>query len=308
VKTLLIVGFGDVARRAVPGLLARYRTLALVRTADAADRAARLGATPVLGDLDRPGTLASLAGVAECVLHLAPPAASGDRDSRTRALVDALSARGMVAHANRAIRRLERLVYVSTSGVYGDCGGARVDEGRPVNPQSDRARRRVDAEQTLLEWGRREGVRVIVLRVPGIYAADRLPIERLERGTPALRAEDDVFTNHIHAEDLAAACVAALAYGGDGCIYNVSDDSELKMGEYFDLVADRAGLPRPPRVSRADAAGKISPMALSFMSESRRLVNRRMKTELGVTLRYPTVREGVPQQIDRTAPTAARRR
>ena len=306
--TLLIVGFGDVAQRAMPLLLVHYHVLALVRTAEAAARASRLGATPLAGDLDRPETLASLAGAAECVLHLAPPDAGGDRDLRTRSLVDALSARGMVAHANRPIRRLERLVYVSTSGVYGDCGGARVDESRPVNPQSDRAQRRVDAERTLLDWGVREGVRVTILRVPGIYAADRLPIERIERGTPALRAEDDVFTNHIHAEDLAAVCVAALAHGADGRVYNVSDDSELKMGEYFDLVADRAGLPRPPRIARADAPGQISPMTLSFMSESRRLVNRRMKAELGITLRYPTVREGVPQRIDRAASAAGRRR
>lgn len=306
--TLLIVGFGDVAQRAMPQLSVHYHVLALVRTAEAAARASRLGATPLAGDLDRPETLASLAGAAECVLHLAPPEAGGDRDLRTRSLVDALSARGMVAHANRPIRRLERLVYVSTSGVYGDCGGARVDESRPVNPQSDRAQRRVDAERTLLDWGVREGVRVTILRVPGIYAADRLPIERIERGTPALRAEDDVFTNHIHAEDLAAVCVAALAHGADGRVYNVSDDSELKMGEYFDLVADRAGLPRPPRIARANAAGRVSPVALSFMSESRRLVNHRMKAELGIALRYPTVREGVPQRIDRAFFAAGSRR
>jgi nucleoside-diphosphate-sugar epimerase len=306
VKTLLIVGFGDVARRATPDLLTHYRVLALARTADAAALAGALGATPVVGDLDRPETLGSLAGAAEYVLHLAPPDTTGDRDLRTRSLLEALTARGMVAHANRAIRRLERLVYVSTSGVYGDCGGARVDESRPVNPQSDRARRRVDAEKVLLDWGEREDVRVAILRVPGIYAADRLPIERLEKGMPALRAEDDVFTNHIHADDLAATCVAALARGGAGRIYNASDDSELKMGDYFDLVADRAGLARPPRIARAAAAERIPPAALSFMSESRRLDNRRMKSELGVTLRYPTVYEGVPRRIDRAA--AATRR
>jgi len=292
----------------MPDLLARYSVLALARTADAADRAAQLGAAPLAGDLDRPETLAPLAGVADCVLHLAPPDASGDLDSRTRNLVGALSARSMVAHANRTGRRVQRLVYVSTSGVYGDCGGERVDEARPVNPQSDRARRRVDAERTLLQWGTREAVSVTILRVPGIYAADRLPIERLERGTPALREEDDVYTNHIHADDLAAACAAALERGGDGRIYNVSDDSEMRMGDYFDLVADRAGLPRPPRIARADAPGRIPPVTLSFMSESRRLDNRRMKTELGVVLRYPTVREGVPHRIDRVVSSAPARR
>lgn len=309
-KTLLIVGFGDIARRAMPHVLAHYQVLALVRAADAAAHAARTGATAVIGDLDRPETLTSLAGVAECVLHLAPPDAGGPDnqcDQRTRTLVDALSARTMVAHANGVIRRLERIVYVSTSGVYGDCGGARVDEDRAVNPQSDRARRRVDAERVLIDWGVRNEVRVSILRVPGIYAADRLPIERLEQGAPALRAEDDVFTNHIHADDLAAACAAALTRGEGGRIYNVSDDSELKMGDYFDLVADRAGLPRPARIARTVAAGRISSMALSFMSESRRLVNDRMKLELGVVLKFPTVREGVPKRIDRAAANAGKR-
>ena len=304
---MLVVGFGDVAQRAMPQLVMRYRVLALVRAPDVAARAGGLGATPVIGDLDRPETLASLAGAAESVLHLAPPAPGGDRDLRTRSLVDVLSARGMVAHANRAIRRPERLVYVSTSGVYGDCGGAYVDESRPINPQSDRARRRVDAELTLLDWGVREGVSVSILRAPGIYASDRLPIERLLRGTPVLRVEDDVFTNHIHADDLAQACVAALESGAAGGIYNISDDSEMRMGEYFDLVAERAGLPRPRRIARADAAAQIPPALRSFMSESRRLVNRRMKAELGVVLRYPTVREGVPQRIDCASAAAQRR-
>lgn len=304
---MLVVGFGDVAQRAMPQLVMRYRVLALVRAPDVAARAGGLGATPVIGDLDRPETLASLAGAAESVLHLAPPAPGGDRDLRTRSLVDVLSARGMVAHANRAIRRPERLVYVSTSGVYGDCGGAYVDESRPINPQSDRARRRVDAELTLLDWGVREGVSVSILRSPGIYASNRLPIERLLRGTPVLRVEDDVFTNHIHADDLAQACVAALESGAAGGIYNISDDSEMRMGEYFDLVAERAGLPRPRRIARADAAAQIPPALRSFMSESRRLVNRRMKAELGVVLRYPTVREGVPQRIDCASAAAQRR-
>jgi nucleoside-diphosphate-sugar epimerase len=307
VKSLLIVGFGDIAQRAMPELVGRFRVVALVRTAETAARAVRLGATPAMGDLDRPESLASLRGTAECVLHLAPPDAGGDRDTRTRSLVDVLSAQRMLAHANHTIRDLGRFVYVSTSGVYGDCDGAYVDETRPVNPQSDRARRRVDAERTLLDWGAREKVGVSILRVPGIYAADRLPIERIVRGTPALRAQDDVFTNHIHADDLVQACVAALLRGADGRIYNVSDDSETKMGDYFDLVADRAGLPRPPRIARADAPGLIPPALLSFMSESRRLVNRRMKVELGVALRYPNVHEGVPLRIDRAAASAVRR-
>ena len=288
-ERLLIVGVGDVARRALPALVARYDTLAMVR---GAGPAVPPGVRLAIGDLDLPATLAPLAGAADVVLHLAPPDETRDGDVRTRNLIIALS-------GARILPR--RLVYISTSGVYGDCAGARIDESRPVNPQSARAARRVDAERTVTEWGASAGVQTTILRVPGIYSADRLPVERLKRGTPVLRDEDDVYTNHVHADDLAAICVRALEPDAPLGIYNAADDSELKMGEWFDLVADRFGLARPPRVSRAEAARVIAPMLLSFMSESRRLVNRRMKEVLGIRLRYPTVFEGVPRGAAATA-------
>src|SRR3989304_2039193 len=149
------------------------------------------------------------------------------------------------------------------------------------------ARRRVDAESALSRWCGEHGIALVILRAPGIYAADRLPVAHLTRGVPVLAAEDDVYTNHIHADDLAGMLTAGLALG-EGA-YNASDDSEMKMGDYFDLVADRLGLPRPPRVRRAEAAGRISPVLLSYVSESRRLVNRRVKAELGIRRRHPTV-------------------
>jgi nucleoside-diphosphate-sugar epimerase len=281
---LLIVGCGDIALRALPRLARNYQVFGLVRSAGQSDRIAALGAMPLAGDLDDPATLQVLAGRADLVLHLAPPGESGERDQRSANLIAALSPRPP-----------RRLVYISTSGVYGDCGGAWVDEARPLAPQTVRGGRRVDAERALLDWGKRSGVAVIVLRVPGIYAAERLPLAQLKRGSPVLRAEDDVYTNHIHADDLAGVCLAALERGGAGRVYNASDDSELKMGDYFDLVADRARLPRPPRIARAVAeAGAISEGLLSFMRESRRLSNARMKAELGVRLRYPSAYEGVP--------------
>jgi nucleoside-diphosphate-sugar epimerase len=286
-KRLLIVGCGDIALRALPQLARNYQVFGLVRAAAQADRIAALGAIPLTGDLDNPATLAALAGVADLVLHLAPPGESGERDQRSANLIAALST-----------RPLARLVYISTSGVYGDCGGAWVDEDRLLAPQTVRALRRVDAERSLLAWGKQSGVAVAVLRVPGIYAAERLPLAQLRRGAPVLRAEDDVYTNHIHADDLAAVCLAALERGAAGRVYNASDDSEIKMGDYFDLVADRARLPRPPRIARTAAeAGAIAEGLLSFMRESRRLVNTRMKAELGVRLRYPSVYEGVPPVV-----------
>jgi nucleoside-diphosphate-sugar epimerase len=283
---LLIVGCGDVGMRVVRLLRGRWRLLAL--TSDAA-RCAELraaGATPLVGDLDAPATLARLAGVADAGLHLAPPPTRGATDPRTAHLLQALARQG----------RVRRIVYGSTSGVYGDCGGARFDETRAVNPATDRGRRRVDAEQRLRWYGRAFGVRVSLLRIPGIYAGDRVgghPRERLARGAPVLAAAHDVFTNHIHADDLARACVAALHRGLPQRVVHASDDTELRMGDYFDLAADFAGLPRPRRISREQARDELSPLQLSFMGESRRLINTRLKRELRLRLRYPTVTQGL---------------
>jgi len=294
-KRLLVVGCGDVARRALPQWLERYDVAALVRAPDPvlAARGVRLFA----GDLDQPETLGPLAGAAELIVHAAPPPGTGPQDLRTRNLLAALI-RSQNGQSQKGGAMLpQRVVYISTSGVYGDCGGDYVEESRPVNAQTDRAGRRVDAEVVLSRWCGDRGIALVILRVPGIYAADRLPLAQLERGTPVLAAEDDVYTNHIHADDLAAILTVTVGLSlGEG-VYNASDDGELKMGEYFDLVADRTGLPRPPRVRRTEAAGRISPVLLSYMSESRRLVNRRMKAELGIRLRYPTVYQGVPKAV-----------
>jgi nucleoside-diphosphate-sugar epimerase len=283
---LLIVGCGDVGLRVLKLLRSRFRVLALSSSPARHDVLRRAGALPLAGDLDQPATLGRLAGLADAVLHLAPPPATGERDTRTRHLLQALSCAG----------RVRRIVYGSTSGVYGDCGGARFDETRSLRPATARARRRADAEAQLRAFGRRTGVAVSLLRIPGIYARDREgghPRERLLRGTPVLRAADDVFTNHIHADDLARACVAALHRALPQRALHVCDDSELRMGDYFDLAAQLEGLAPPPRISREEAEARLSPMLLSFMSESRRLDNRRMKRELRLRLRYPTVEQGL---------------
>jgi len=286
---LLIIGCGDIARRALPELQRRYRVAALVRSSDRA--LADSGVELIEGDLDDAGALATLAGRAERIVHLAPPANGGPLDLRTRNLLAALAPQG------RGAMLPQRFVYLSTSGVYGDCAGEWVEETRAPNPRTERARRRLDAERALGEWGERNKIETVILRVPGIYASDRLPLDRLIRGTPALAAEEDVYTNHIHADDLAGILVAALESTGARGVYNASDDGPMKMGDFFDLVADRAGLARPQRVSREEAVRRLPPELLSFMSESRRLVNRRMKTELGAQLRYPTVADGVPAMV-----------
>jgi nucleoside-diphosphate-sugar epimerase len=285
-QRLLIIGCGDIGLRVAQALPNRVRVLALTssanRTADLRSR----GVIPLLGNLDDPASLQRLAGLAHRVLHLAPPPGEGWEDPRTLALTRALRRRSPPSS----------LVYGSTSGVYGDCQGAFATENRATNPDTPRARRRVDAEGAVRFLGRSAGVRSSILRIPGIYAPDRVggtPRGRLEKGTPVLRAEDDVYTNHIHADDLARACIAALWRGQSQRIYNVSDDTMLKMGDYFDMAADLYGLPRPPRIARDTAPSQLSLMLLSFMSESRRLDNARLKRELGLRLRYPTVEAGL---------------
>jgi nucleoside-diphosphate-sugar epimerase len=285
----LIVGCGDVGLRVARQLSRGANLVALTSSAGRLPALRAIGITPLVGDLDKPATLRRLAGIATHVLHLAPP--PGDKadwrgDPRTLALLRTLRLRSPP----------RSLVYGSTSGVYGDCHGERVSEVRAVNPHTPRAMRRVHAEGLLRVFGRTAGTTVHVLRIPGIYAPGReggTPRGRLLRATPVLNHEDDVYTNHIHADDLARACIAALWRGKPQRVTNVCDDTELKMGDYFDLAADLYQLPRPPRMAREAAQGQLPLMLLSFMSESRRLENARLKNELKLVLRYPTVAEGL---------------
>jgi nucleoside-diphosphate-sugar epimerase len=294
-KRLLIVGCGDVGLRLIPLVRARHRVYARVYalTRDAAQCAPlrALGVTPIIGDLDKPQSLSAIAGIAHDVVHLAPPPANGTTDTRTAHLIAALVTRRKAKNNQSSLP--QHFVYISTSGVYGDCAGEVVPETRPAHPQTARAQRRVDAERRLRAWGVRSGVQVSILRVPGIYAADRLPLARLERGTPALRDEDDSYVNHVHADDLARMVIAALHHATPGRAYNAVDDLPQKMGDYFDLVADRHGLSRPPRIARSEAAYVIPENMLSFMRESRRLSNQRIKQELRFRLRYPSVLDGI---------------
>jgi len=286
-ERLLIIGCGDVGQRVVR-VQRHVRVVALTSSPARVAALRGQGVTPIVGNLDAPASLQRLAGWATRVLHLAPPPLQGSTDPRTLALTRMLMRRSAPLS----------VVYGSTSGVYGDCASAWVSESRRVNPTTPRAQRRVDAEARVRHLGRlrSSGVRVSVLRIPGIYAPDReggTPRDRLLRGTPALAREDDVFTNHIHADDLARACQLALWRGQPQRVYNVNDDSQRLMGDYFDMAAGLYGLAKPPRISRAQAQTELPAMQLSFMSESRRMVNTRMKRELRLQLRYAKVEDGL---------------
>ena len=298
---LLIVGCGDVGQR-VLDLTRHFRRhhgqlLVLSSRPQGRPEVQALGVGVLRGNLDHPSTLGRLGAWPTHVLHLAPPPGQGVDDPRTRHLLRALARGGTV----------RRWVYASTTGVYGDCAGALVPETRAVAPATDRARRRVDAESWVRAQARAQGFQAIILRIPGIYALDRAggdPRERVARGQPVLRQEDDVFTNHIHADDLARACWRALWLPGVQPVVQVCDDDRLPMGDYYERVAQLSGLPTPQRISREEARGILSPMTLSFLSESRRLLNLRMKRQLRLVLRYPSVADALtpPCQERRQGP------
>ncbi|MFC4487073.1 NAD-dependent epimerase/dehydratase family protein [Tepidiphilus baoligensis] len=276
-----MVGAGDVAARAMRFLPAGVRVVALVRRPETAPVWRERGAKVLIADLDDRRSLRRLAGLASWVWMLAPPPAAGTEDPRSRRLAAALARGG---------RRPRRLVYVGTSGIYGDRGGAWVRESDPPRPQTARGKRRLAAERCWRAFARRRGVRLTILRAPGIYAEDRLPLERLRRGWPVPR--EPVWTNHIHADDLARALWFATFRGASLRAYHVVDESELTLAAFYERLAATFGLPPPPRLPLAEALAAVPPVVASFMRESRRLRFERLRRELRLRLRHPTV-EGV---------------
>ena len=282
--SILIVGCGDIGTRlACRWLALDRRVVALCRSTDRAGVLQAQGVQPVFGDLDDVFSVRSLATKGTLVYYLAPPQPRGENDLRMRAFVGALTDKN----------RPTRIVLLSTTSVYGDHSGGWVDEQSPPRPATARAHRRLDAENVARAYGRAQGVPVIVLRVAGIYAEDRLPVQRLERGEVMVREEQSPYTNRIHAEDLVAVLVAAAERGRSDTVYNVSDGEPMRMTQYFFAVADALGLPRPPTVDFEQAARRLSPAMMSYLKESRRLSNRKMLRELDVQLKYPILQAGL---------------
>ena len=288
-QDVLIVGCGDIGLRVARILqTSSCEVTGLTRAAKGAERLRRARVEPVIGDLDDAESLAELPTGGKLVFYLAPPPGGGPVDGRMRNFCAAVGGEKVPG----------KVVYMSTSGVYGDCGGARVTEETPVNPQTSRAQRRVDAEMTLLEWGRANKVPVVILRVTGIYGPGRLPLARLQQGHPVLNEKESPPTNRIHADDLAAVCVAAAEKAADGEIFNVSDGQSGTMTGYFNAIADLLELPRPQQVSMAEANQVMTPMMLSYLKESRRMDNRKMIEQLGVVLQYPDLESGLKNIIE----------
>lgn len=236
-------------------------------------------------DLDQQAADGQLAVAARDALlfYFVPPPAYGLHDTRLQTFLQCLDAGGPPAV----------FVYISTTGVYGDCQGGWISEETPVNPMTSRARRRLSAEQQLLQWQQRSSVPLVILRVGGIYGPGRMPRERIRQGQPVLAIREAPYSNRIHAEDLARICQAAAQRACGVHLYNVSDGRPCKMTTYFFRLADYLGMARPPIVSWQAAADAFSPAMMSYLRESRRLSNRRLLAELGVSLRFPELRTGL---------------
>jgi nucleoside-diphosphate-sugar epimerase len=311
---VLIIGCGDIGERVAVLERGEGRSVAgLVRSDRSARRLRLAGIQPITGDLDALASGNNLPVKDAVVYYFAPPPGAGVTDPRMEAFVSILN----------PSRLPTRVVLISTTGVYGDCHGEWVAEDRPPNPQADRARRRLAAETTLRSWGAQSGVPIVILRVPGIYGPGYLPEERLRSGEPVLREEESPFSNRIHADDLARICLAAARHGwpdpvvrsrpvsgaAPACengsprekvaVYNVSDGHPTSMTDFFYRVADLLGVPRPPAITREEARSRIGEGMLSYLAESKRIDNRRMREELGVELLYPDLAAGLPSCLDR---------
>lgn len=283
-SSVLIIGCGDVGRRVAAGERAAGETVtALVRSAHSATRLAAPGLHVARGDLDKPETLTGLPTREARVYYFAPPPSSGTTDPRLRNFLASLAPDALPA----------RIVLISTSGVYGNCHGEWVTEDRPPRPDADRARRRLDAEQQLRAWGEAHATPVVILRVPGIYGPGRLPEKRLRAGEPVLCEAESPWSNRVHIEDLVRACLAAGERDRPGAVYNISDGHPTTMTDYFNRVADALELKRPPPITLAQAHATLSEGMQSYLAESKRLDNRRMREELGVVPRYPDLTLGL---------------
>ena len=284
-KNILIVGCGYIGRRVAKLEQAEgSRVAAMARSESSAKALRQEGIEVVMGDLDEPASLKDLSLANRIVYYFAPPPPDGLVDLRMEAFLLGLNSSSLP----------EKVILISTTGVYGNCEGEWVTEERPAAPEADRAKRRLSAETILSTWGKANTIPVIILRVPGIYGPGKLPEKRLRQGLPVLREEDAPFSNRVHADDLARACLAAARKGEAGCIYNISDGHPTTMTDYFYRVADHLGIPRPPAISLEEARRQLSEGMLSYLAESKRLDNRKMREELGVEPLYPDLDSGLP--------------
>jgi len=284
---VLIIGCGDTGRR----LAALYRAdgvdvAGVVRSAASAEALISAGIQAIRTDLDA-DALPSLPSRGAQLFYFAPPVDVGKDDVRIERLLEHLELTGIPA----------RVLYMSTTGVYGDCEGRWIDETEPLRPSTYRAQRRIAAEQACRRWCVAHRIPSVVLRVPAIYGPGRLLTERLKSGMPTVKPEECSFTNRIHIQDLVAICRAAMEKAPDGAVYNASDGNPSTITDYLFQLADLTGMPRPPIISMQEAERMLSPSIMSFLKESKRIRNDRLRQELGFTLSYPDLASGLKASL-----------
>ncbi len=284
-----IIGYGDIGRRIAHQLQSSYPANKLTITAFNRQQSAETTEThhTVNGighkqlDLDNPSTIDSTVFNNHCVFYLAPPPSTGTEDSRMRHWLAGLEKTQLP----------KRIVYISTTGVYGDQQGRTVTEQTPVKPQADRAKRRLDAELNLQRFATKNRIEYVILRVSGIYGESRLPVRRLKEQIPMLRSELAPITNRIHQDDLAKICIAAMLQSNSGEVYNVSDGDNINMTDYFIQVARFLKLPLPPEINWQQAEQQLSKGMLSYLKESRLIDNTKLLNTLNIQLTYPSIAE-----------------
>jgi nucleoside-diphosphate-sugar epimerase len=276
---LFCFGFGYSAEALARRLSARTAALAGTRTS-LVDIEPSLGAKLAMFQGD--GASAEVRGLLAGSTHLLvsiPPDIEGDM---------------VLRHFRDDIAALPDLAwvgYLSTVGVYGDWQGQWVDETSPTRPTSERSLRRVLAEKAWLDFGTESGRRVEVFRLSGIYGPGRSVIDNLKAGTARRIVKPGQVFNRIHVEDIAGVLAAAIDKPAGHTVYNVSDDEPAPPQDVVAYAAELLGVAPPPEVPFAQAG--LKGMAASFWAESKRISNARIKTALGVTLAYPTYREGL---------------
>jgi nucleoside-diphosphate-sugar epimerase len=284
---VLIIGCGDVGLRLAAPYRAEGRDVTgVVRSAESAAALKAEDVRPICCDLDG-DDLPALSSQGADLFYLAPPVDVGADDLRIERVLAHLEITGIP----------KRFIYMSTTGVYGDCGGRWIDESAPLNPSTHRAQRRIFAEAAVRKWCGEQGIPWVILRVPAIYGPGRLLIQRLKSGQPTVRPEQCSYSNRIHVHDLVAVCRAAMARAPRDSIYNVSDGSPSTITDYLFQLAELTGLPKPPLISMQEAEKTLSASLMSFLKESKRIHNLKMLEELGIALRYPDLKSGLKASL-----------
>lgn len=276
-KKLWIIGCGDIGRR-VANLYQEQEIHAVVKSQSSALTCKNVNIKAVTLDLDSDYSITKSNFIDSDLFYFSPPQPDGKFDNRLQGFINKIEATP------------RRIVLISTTGVYGDSQGEWIDETTTLKPLVDRAYRRLSAEQALQGWAQQHDKEFMILRVPGIYAEDRLPLARLKKGLPVVNESEAGWTNRIHADDLAQACKEAMACQQANQIINVTDGHPSSMTDYFNQVADFTGLPRPPQISMVEAEQTLSEGMVSYLKESRRIRNDKMLALLNIKLKYPTLK------------------